>query len=100
MNNANYQRAETAIAPPQHPIPSALSQLGTSIHEMGILSDMLAGRLGVVLMPTQPQPTGKGETLAAAPPPISAFADEVHGYRRRVENITAQLQDVLNRLEV
>lgn len=99
MNNANYQRAETAIAP-NHPIPLALGQLGTAIHEMGILSDTLAGRLDVVLMPLPAQPAGKGEGLTAAPPPVSQQTEEIHSYRRRIENITAQLQDVLNRLEV
>jgi hypothetical protein len=101
MNYAIEVTAGSNVPTPQQPIPQALGQLGTAIHEMGVLSDTLANRLGVVLMPAATL-TGVagGKAPADTSPPTSQQADEIHAYRRRVENIAAQLRDVLNRLEV
>jgi hypothetical protein len=87
---------------PSTPIPSAMAELSHSINELGMLSDSLASRLTGVLMPVrhEPQMKGEGATLAAAPPLTSPTVDELQGYRRRVQSISAQVQDMLNRLEV
>jgi hypothetical protein len=52
------------------------------------------------MMPVGPQPTGIAQKLAEVGAPVSPTTDEITSLRRRVENISAQLGDVLNRLEV
>jgi hypothetical protein len=104
MNHAATMSAGSYREPqptPSNPIPCALGQLGTAIHEMGITADTLANRLGGVMMPSPPAVESKDRAqLAAATPLTSSTTDEITSLRRRVENIAAQLQDVLNRLEV
>src|SRR3990167_7819391 len=77
----------------QHPIPDALSRLGMSLKELDNTAAMLASRLDVVMLPILPAPTGKGESLAAAPPPVSRQTDEINAMRRHVETMCEQLQD-------
>jgi len=98
MNHANAISAGNPAAQPK-PIPDAMGQLDTSIHEMGVLSDTLVNRLGSVMAPAGPSPV-MGSAQATDSLVVSQQADEIHGYRRRVESISAQLQDVLKRLEV
>jgi hypothetical protein len=97
MNYANSAQQTTPV--PTNPIPSALGQLGTAIHEMGVLSESLTHRLTGVMMPAEASKSDRAG-LAGVDSVRSPTADEIHNFRRRVENITTQLQDVMNRLEV
>lgn len=87
---------------PQNPIPASMTALGHSIHELGMMADTLVNRLETVLMPSPPaaETKGTGVGLAAAAPLTSPAVEGLQSARRRIDNIAAQLQHVLNRLEV
>lgn len=98
MNYANSN--QQVAAAPSTPIQTAMSQLSIAIRELGETADMMVGRVSGLLTPSMPTPTTGSTGLAAAQPPSSMMQDELSEYRRRVDNIAAQVRDALNRLEV
>jgi hypothetical protein len=98
MNYANSN--QTVASAPSTPIQTAMSQLSIAIRELGETADMMVSRVSGLMTPSMPAPTSGSTGLAAAQPPSSMMQDELSEYRRRVDNIAAQVRDALNRLEV
>src|SRR5690606_1568721 len=104
MNHGNKLAAAgyaTDAPAPMHPVPAALESLVASINGLAVTADMIAGRLGYVMLPGPgtPPPATSGTNLHAVAS-RSPLADQIENQRQRIENIAAGLQDVLNRLEV
>jgi hypothetical protein len=90
--------AEPAPAPVQA-LPGAVERLAVALNGLGVVAAMVEERLGCISLPRE---TSRSERagLTSAPALRSPLVCEIDKQRERIENITASLQDALNRLEV
>jgi hypothetical protein len=109
MNHSNQATAVSgryngteigAIVAPQHPVPSAMDRLSVALNDLGVTADAVRMRLERVLGPVSTEQTKTDRALSGVPVAASGMTNDLHDQRQRIENITAGLQDVLNRLEV
>ena len=104
MNQVNFRGETPSAVAPETPLGSVLGELEAHLNDLGVTSEQLHHRLGGSVL----RPDGNvavmaaGSTKSAEQPraQMSHTAERVMTITQRVRNITAQLQDALNRLEV
>lgn len=98
--NSNYTEGLVqSTAAPTNPIPAAIDNLGYAINALGESMYVLHKRLDRVLLPAPPSADNSAK-LTQVQSMTSQMYVEIDGQRQRIESITADLQDVMNRLEV
>lgn len=100
MQNAGAIGSNLATEPARETkIPAAHNELAYHIQEADGLLEQLTMRLCTVLMPCPPSTPGK-ETGQGIRPATAPLAEMTHTHTAHVQQINANLRDLLSRLEV
>lgn len=78
----------------------AMSRLHTHLNDLGVAVDTLYHRLDRVTAPAPLRGMDGAKDQSSVPKAASQLVNEIDAETQRVVDITAQLQDILNRLEV
>jgi hypothetical protein len=90
------QAAQSGAVPAQ--IPDAISELDYAVGEVNDLSRALLERLEVVMKPDAP--SGDNDPAKAVEPVRAPMADELVRLRQNLQHTSANLRNILSRLQV
>ena len=99
---ANMSFSTASMPPsPQSPLDAACDALSGAIARLADAAAAGRDKVHPVLAPSMPaQCGGKDACVQSVAPASSLMVESMHVERRRVEEVTAMLSDVLQRLEV
>lgn len=101
-NQMNHTYGAAEAGRPQTALESESDKLNVSINSLGVTAEVLVGRLSTSVL--RPETVVQIGNAARAPEPAPRVtmcnaAERLLEQRQRVDNITAQLQQALDRLE-
>jgi hypothetical protein len=84
---------------PETPLWNEIGSLEVSLNDLGMVAENLHQRLNAVMRPDNIAPIGNGSNDEKNTHNQSPMSERISDIRARVQNITAQLKNAIDRLE-
>lgn len=95
-----YAADAQSVRGPSSPLDSAKDRLRASVASLGNAAEVLSARLQAVLLPVPVRGVDGSAQPPMTAPVTSSLVRDIDNEAQTIDNIVAQLQDILNRLEV